>query len=153
MCVCAHTHPLSHVRLCDPIDCSPSGFSVHGIFQARILEWVLIFYSRGISLTQEQNLQYLERKKVKSLSRVRLFATPRTVAYQVPLSMEFSRQEYWSGLSSPSPSFHEAPGILIISKKQPERVSAVYKKPVPQRTQAKQEGVPLVSLSSLCQDD
>ena len=41
--------------------------------------------------------------KVKSLSRVRLFATPWTVAYQAPQSMEFSRQEYWSGLPSPSP--------------------------------------------------
>ena len=38
-----------------------------------------------------------ERKKVKSLSRVRLFSTPWTVAYQAPLSMGFSRQEYWSG--------------------------------------------------------
>ena len=37
------------------------------------------------------------------LSRVRLFATPWTVAYQAPLSMEFSRQEYWSGLPFPSP--------------------------------------------------
>ena len=36
-------------------------------------------------------------KKVKSFSRVRLFATPWTVAYQVPLSMGFSKQEYWSG--------------------------------------------------------
>ena len=36
--------------------------------------------------------------KVKSLSRVRLFVTPWTVAYQAPLSMGFSRQEYWSGL-------------------------------------------------------
>ena len=35
---------------------------------------------------------------VKSLSRVRLFATPWTVAYQAPQSMEFSREEYWSGL-------------------------------------------------------
>ena len=41
--------------------------------------------------------------KVKLLSRVRLFATPWTVAYQAPLSMEFSRQEYWSVLSFPSP--------------------------------------------------
>ena len=41
--------------------------------------------------------------KVKSLSHVRLFATPRTVAYQAPLSMGFSRQEYWSGLPFPSP--------------------------------------------------
>ena len=31
---------LSRVRLCDPMDCSPPGFSVHGIFQARILEWI-----------------------------------------------------------------------------------------------------------------
>ena len=42
-----------------------------------------------------------KEKKVKSLSRVRLFATPWTVAYQAPLSMEFSRQECWSGLPRP----------------------------------------------------
>ena len=41
--------------------------------------------------------------KGKSLSRVRLFATPRTAAYQAPLSMGFSRQEYWSGVPLPSP--------------------------------------------------
>ena len=41
--------------------------------------------------------------KVKSLSRVRLFATPWTVAYQAPPPMGFSRQEYWSGLPLPSP--------------------------------------------------
>ena len=40
---------------------------------------------------------------MKSLSRVRLFATPWTVACQAPLSMEFSRQVYWSGLPFPSP--------------------------------------------------
>ena len=41
--------------------------------------------------------------KVKSLSRVRLFATPWTMAYQVSLSMGFSKQGYWSGLLFPSP--------------------------------------------------
>ena len=41
--------------------------------------------------------------KVKSLSRVGLFATLWTVAYQAPPSMGFSRQEYWSGLPFPSP--------------------------------------------------
>ena len=41
--------------------------------------------------------------KVKSLSRVRLFTTPWTAAYQAPPSMGFSRQEYWSGVPSPSP--------------------------------------------------
>ena len=42
--------------------------------------------------------------EVNSLSRVRLFATPWTVARQAPLSLGFSRQEYWSGLLFPSPS-------------------------------------------------
>ena len=41
--------------------------------------------------------------KVKSLSRVQLFTTPWTAAYQAPPSMGFSRQEYWSGVPSPSP--------------------------------------------------
>ena len=50
-------------------------------------------------------------KKVKSLSRVQLFATPWTVARQAPLSMGFSRQEYWSGLPFPSPGDLPKPGI------------------------------------------
>ena len=41
--------------------------------------------------------------KVKLLSRVRLLVTPWTAAHQAPLSMEFSRQEYWSGVPLPSP--------------------------------------------------
>ena len=49
--------------------------------------------------------------KVKSLSRVQLFATPWTVAYQAPPSMGFSRQEYWSGLPFPSPGDRPGPGI------------------------------------------
>ena len=40
---------LSHVRLCDPMDCSPPGSTVHGISQARKLEWVAISSSRGSS--------------------------------------------------------------------------------------------------------
>ena len=52
-----------------------------------------------------------ERKKVKSLSRVRLFATPWTADYQAPPSMELSRQEYWSGLPFPSPGDLPNPGI------------------------------------------
>ena len=39
----------SHLTLCDPMDCSPPGSSVHGIFQARILQWVAILFSRGFS--------------------------------------------------------------------------------------------------------
>ena len=48
--------------------------------------------------------------KGKSLSRVRLFATPWTVARQASLCMEFSRQEYWSGLPFPSPGDLPNPG-------------------------------------------
>ena len=49
--------------------------------------------------------------KVKPLSRVRLFATPWTVAYQAPPSMGFPRQEYWNGLPFPSPGDLPNPGI------------------------------------------
>ena len=66
---------------------SPSGSSVPGILQARILEWVAISFSNA----------WKWKVKVKLLSRVQLFTTPWTVAYQAPLSMGFSRQEYWSG--------------------------------------------------------
>ena len=46
---------LSRVRLCDPLDCSLPGSSVHGIFQARILEWVAIYFSRGSSRPMDRN--------------------------------------------------------------------------------------------------
>ena len=52
-----------------------------------------------------------DQGKVKSLSRVRLFATPWTVTYQAPQPTEFSRQEYWSGLPFPSPGDLPDPGI------------------------------------------
>ena len=47
------------------------------------------------------------------LSRVQLFATPWTVTQQAPLSMEFSRQEYWSGLPFPSPGYLPNRGIEL----------------------------------------
>ena len=60
VCCCCHCCCLSHIPLfCDPMDCSPPGSSVHGILQARILEWVAIFISRGIFLTQRLNLYIL----------------------------------------------------------------------------------------------
>ena len=83
--------------LCDPIDGSPPGLGfsqVPGILQARSLEWLAISFSNA----------WRWKKKVKSLSRVWLLATPRTAAYQAPPSMGFSRQEYWSGVPLPSPS-------------------------------------------------
>ena len=74
--------------LCDPIDCSPPGSHIPGILQARTLEWVAISFSNA----------WKWKVKVKSLSCVQLFATPWSAAYQAPLSMGFSRQEYWSGV-------------------------------------------------------
>ena len=53
----------------------------------------------------------LNKRKVTSLSHVQLFAAPWTVAYQVPLSMGFSRQEYWSGVLFSSPEDLPDPGI------------------------------------------
>ena len=52
-----------------------------------------------------------KKAKVKLLSCVRLFVTPRTIANQAPLSMGFSRQEYWSGLPFLSPEDLPDPGI------------------------------------------
>ena len=52
-----------------------------------------------------------EKKKVKPLSNVRLFATPWTVAYKASPSMGFPRQEYWSGLPFPSLGDLSDPGI------------------------------------------
>ena len=51
-CVCACV--LSHVWLCSLMDCGPSGFSVHEIFQARILAWAAIYYSRASSRPSDQ---------------------------------------------------------------------------------------------------
>ena len=82
--------------LWDPIDGSPPGSPIPGILQARTLEWVAISFSNA----------WKWKGKVKSLSCGRLLATPWTAAYQAPPSMEFSRQEYWSGVPLPSPSGH-----------------------------------------------
>ena len=70
--------------LCDPIDGSPPGSPVPGILQARTLEWVAISFSSA----------WKWQVKVKSLNRVWLLVTPWTAAYQAPLSMGPSRQEY-----------------------------------------------------------
>ena len=89
--------------LCDPIDGSPPGSAVPGILQARTLEWVSISFSNA----------WTWKVKVKSLSHVQLFATPWTAAYQDPPYMGFSRQEYWSGVPSPS-LLYEVMDMLII---------------------------------------
>ena len=82
-----------HLTLYDPIDGSPPGSAVPGLLQARALEWVAISFSNA----------WEWKVKVKSLSRVRLWVTLWSIAHQAPPSMGFSRQEYWSGVSLPSP--------------------------------------------------
>ena len=82
----------SCLTLCNSTDSSPPGSPIPGILQARTLEWVAISFSNA----------WKWKVKVKSLSRFRPFATPWTAAYQAPLSMGFSRQEYWSGVPLPS---------------------------------------------------
>ena len=74
--------------LCNPIDGSPPGSPIPGILQARTLEWVAISFFNA----------WKQKVKVKSL-----FTTPWTAAFQAPLPMGFSRQEYWSGVPLPSP--------------------------------------------------
>ena len=94
--------------LCNPIDGSPPGSPVPWILQARTLEWVAISFSNA----------WKWKVKVKMLSRIRLLATPWTVAYQAPPSMGFSRQEYWSGMPSPSPKLRVIVKIVTTPKSQ-----------------------------------
>ena len=99
-------HPLSSTLFCNSCLCV---LPVCGI-------WTAWEQRRCLALCSEHSVgPDSERKKVKSLSRVQLFGTPWTVAYQAPLSMEFSRQEYWSGLPYPSPGVLPDPGIEPVS--------------------------------------
>ena len=99
--------------LCDPMDYSLPGSSVHRIFQARILEWVTIFLLQGIFPTQGLNpcllcllhcrrILYLRSHMYTCMYSACMLnrfsrATSWTAACQTPLPMEFSRQESWSG--------------------------------------------------------
>ena len=94
--------------LCDPIDSSPPDSPIPRILQARTLEWVAISFSSA----------WKWKVKVNSLSRVRLFATPGTAAYQAPPSMGFSRQEYlrsytWTWFCSQLPCVKHSCKILL----------------------------------------
>ena len=139
MCVCVC---VSLLTLCHPMDCSPPGSSIHGILQARVLEWVAISFSRCLVNTFKEHyctrswmnegnlrqsfqppcfwvkvdiLNILVRAHTQSLSCVRLFATQWTVARQAPLSMGFPKQEYWSGLSFLSMGDLPNPGTEPVS--------------------------------------
>ena len=95
---------------------------------------------------------------MKSLSRIRLFATPWTVAYQAPPSMGFSRQECWSGLPFPSPGDLPDPGIEpgsptlqadALLSEPPGKQSTFKVKPCPQRG-ARASGLTLSGRGNWC---
>ena len=102
--------------LWDPIDGSPPGSPLPGILQARTLEWVAISFSNA----------WKWKVKVKSLSRVQLFMTPWTAAYQAPLSMWYFRQEYWSGLPLPSPPELMTQGYILPKTRRNKNVSWLW---------------------------
>ena len=107
------------------VDCSPPGFSVHGIFQVRILQWVAMSYSRGSSWPRDQTyvslVSWIDRwilyhcstwealfrfmKMLVAQSWPTLCDPMNCIAHQASLYIEFSRQEYWSGLPFLSPGW------------------------------------------------
>ena len=94
----------SRPTLCDPTDGSPPGCPVPGIFQARTLEWVAISFSNA----------WKWKVKMKSLCCAWLLATPWTEAYQPPLFMGFSRQEYWSGVPLCAKNFAKTLNVKVL---------------------------------------
>ena len=88
----------------DTMDCSLPHSSIHGIFQARVLEWVAISFSRGSSQPRDRTqVSHIVSKTLYRLSHQGIpkscptLATPWTVACQAPLSMGVSRQDYQTG--------------------------------------------------------
>ena len=96
--MCVHVLLQSCPILFDPMDHSYPESSSHGIFQARLLEWIVMPSYRD---------SLHEVKWSRSVVSNSLW----TVAHQAPPSMGFSRQEYWSGLPFPSPGDLPHPGI------------------------------------------
>ena len=94
----------------------PIRLPLPGIFQARTLEWVAISFSNA----------WKWKVKGKSLIHVQLFTTPWTATHQAPLSMGFSRQEYWSGV--PLPPLGDLPdtGIEPVSLESPALTGGLF---------------------------
>ena len=76
---------LSPVRLCDPMDCSPPGSSVHGILQARVLEWVAVSFSRSSSRHRDQtHVSYVSCIGRRVLYHERHLGSPRSPGARFP---------------------------------------------------------------------
>ena len=111
--VCMHTKLLqSCLTLCNSMDCSPSGSSVHGYSPCKTLEWIAMPSSRRSSQPRGQTQASLytgsvQFSSVQSLSRVRLFATPWITARQASLSITNSRRSLrLASIKSVMPSSH-----------------------------------------------
>ena len=128
----------SSSTLCDPMDCSPQPPLSMGVLQARIVEWVAMPSSRGSSqprdwtqvshiagrfftiwATREASQPPLFFSMKESESEVAqsclTLCDPWTIAHEAPLSMGFSRQEYWSGLPFLTAEALPNPGIEPVS--------------------------------------
>ena len=102
--------------LCDPTDCSPTGSTVHGILQGRILEWVAMPFSRGSSETWVSCIagrfsiiratREAQLSSVQSLSRARLFATLWTTACHASLSINSQSLPKLTSIELMMPSNH-----------------------------------------------
>ena len=149
VCVCVHACAWCMLAkslqlcptLCDPMDCSPPGSSVHGIRQAGILGWVATPSSRGSSWSRDwTHIFYVSCRQACSLllippgkrmcvcvcvcgcvcvcvvakSCLTLF-TPWTVAHQAPLSIWVPKQEYWHELPFSPPGDLPKPGIETVT--------------------------------------
>ena len=130
---------------CHPMDCCLPGSSVHGISQARILEWVAIYFSRRPSKPRDWTCiscigrwilhhratgEALPKWYVQMLtccsSRVWLCATRWTLACQAPLCLGFSGRAYWRGLPCPPPGNLPDPGIELLSLASPELAGGFF---------------------------
>ena len=105
----------------DSLPAEPQGKPKNtGVGSLSLLQWFFLTQESNQGLLHCRRILYqlsyqgshsVQFSSVQSLSRVRLCATPWTVAHQVPLSMGFSRQEYWSGVPFPFPGDLPDPGI------------------------------------------
>ena len=151
LCVCVCVFSVAQLCLTphDSMDCRLPGSFVHGIFQARILEWVAVSSFRGSSCLRDwthvsciswpgrqilyhwatwEALMYtcLGVCMLSCFSHVWLFTTLWTVAHQAPLFSGFSQQECWSGLRCPPPGDLPEPGIELTSPKSPALASGFF---------------------------
>ena len=97
VCVCVYDHNVVSITqlcltLCDPMDCSPPGSSIHGTFQARILEWAAIPFSRGSSQTRDQNLGFSQCRQI--LYHLSHRGSPHVTIYIVNIYMYISHIFY-----------------------------------------------------------